>query len=41
MSRQYYSWCTILDYYMMFSPLHAYFLPSHGNGRVPVLGKLP
>jgi hypothetical protein len=25
----------------VFSPLHAYFLQPHGNGEVPVLGKLP
>jgi hypothetical protein len=25
----------------VFSPLQAYFLPTHGNGEVPVLGKLP
>jgi hypothetical protein len=25
----------------MFSPLHAYFLTTHGNGEVPILGKLP
>jgi hypothetical protein len=23
------------------SSLHAYFLPTHGNGEVPILGKLP
>jgi hypothetical protein len=23
------------------SPLHVYFLPSHGNGKASVLGKLP
>jgi hypothetical protein len=36
-----YSLCTLLDYYNVFSPLHAYFLPTHGNGEVRVLGKLP
>jgi hypothetical protein len=25
----------------VFSLLQAYFLPTHGNGEVPVLGKLP
>jgi hypothetical protein len=25
----------------MFSPLQAYFLPTHGNGEISVLGKLP
>jgi hypothetical protein len=25
----------------MFFSLQAYFLPTHGNGEVPVLGKLP
>jgi hypothetical protein len=30
-----YSWCTFLDRY------NAYFLPTPGNGEVPVLGKLP
>jgi hypothetical protein len=30
-----------LDCYSAFSLLHAYFLPTHGNGEVPVLGKLP
>jgi hypothetical protein len=25
----------------MFSPLQAYFLPTHGNGEVLVLEKLP
>jgi hypothetical protein len=28
-----YSWCTVLDYYNVFSPLHAYFLPIDGNGE--------
>jgi hypothetical protein len=27
--------------YILFSPLYAYFLPTHGNGEVPVLRKLP
>jgi hypothetical protein len=36
-----YSWCTFLDCYSMFSPLQAYFLPTHGNGEVLVLEKLP
>jgi hypothetical protein len=25
----------------VFSVVQAYFLPTHGNGEVPVLGKLP
>jgi hypothetical protein len=25
----------------VFSPLHAYFLPTHENGELSVLGKLP
>jgi hypothetical protein len=33
--------CTFLDYYIVFSPLHAYFLPTHKNGEAPILGKLP
>jgi hypothetical protein len=36
-----YSWSTFLDCYSVFSLLQAYFLPTHGNGEVPVLGKLP
>jgi hypothetical protein len=32
---------TFLDCYSVFSPLHAYFLPTHGNEEVPVLGKFP
>jgi hypothetical protein len=36
-----YSWCTFLDCYSVFSLLQAYFLPTDGNGEVPVLGKLP
>jgi hypothetical protein len=36
-----YSWCTFLDCYSVFSSLQAYFLPTHKNGEVPVLGKLP
>jgi hypothetical protein len=35
-----YSWYAFLDYYSVFSSLHAYFLPTQGNGEVPVLGKL-
>jgi hypothetical protein len=27
--------------YSVFSPLHAYFFPIHGNGELPVIGKLP
>jgi hypothetical protein len=30
-----------MDCYNVFSPLHAYFLLTHGNGEVQVLGKLP
>jgi hypothetical protein len=30
-----------MDCYIVFSLLQAYFLPTHGNGEVPVLGKLP
>jgi hypothetical protein len=36
-----YNKCTFLDCYSVFFPLRAYFLPTHGNGDVPVLGKLP
>jgi hypothetical protein len=36
-----YNRCTFLDCYNVFSPLQTYFLPTHGNGEVPVLGKLP
>jgi hypothetical protein len=36
-----YNWCTFLDYYSVFSSLQAYFLPTHGDGEVPILGKLP
>jgi hypothetical protein len=36
-----YSWCTFLDYYSVFCLLQAFFLPTHRNGEVPVLGKLP
>ena len=36
-----YNKCTFLDYYNVFSPLQAYFLPIHKNGKVWVLGKLP
>jgi hypothetical protein len=36
-----YSWYAFLDYYNVFSPPQAYFLPTHGNGETPVLGKLP
>jgi hypothetical protein len=36
-----YNCCTFLGCYNVFSTLQAYFLPIHGNGEVPVLGKLP
>jgi hypothetical protein len=36
-----YSWSTFMDCYSVFSLLQAYFLPTHGNGEVPILGKLP
>jgi hypothetical protein len=36
-----YRWCTFLDYYSVFSPLHAYFSPTHGNEKVLVLEKPP
>jgi hypothetical protein len=36
-----YSWCTFLEYYSVFSPLQNYFLSTHGNGEIPILGKLP
>jgi hypothetical protein len=36
-----YSSYTFQDCYSAISPLHAYFLPSHGNGEALVLGKLP
>jgi hypothetical protein len=36
-----YNKCTFLDCYSVFSPLHAYFMPTHGNEEVLVLGKLP
>jgi hypothetical protein len=29
-----------LECYNLFSPQEAYFLPTHGNGEVPVLEKL-
>jgi hypothetical protein len=32
---------TFMEYYSAFSPLQAYFLPTHGNGEVLVLEKLP
>jgi hypothetical protein len=35
-----YSSCIFLDCYSWFSPLQAYFLSTHGNGEVPVLGTL-
>jgi hypothetical protein len=35
-----YNWCTFQDYYNVFSLLHAYFLLTHGNEEVLVLGKL-
>jgi hypothetical protein len=35
-----YSRYTFLDSYSVFSPLHAYLLPTHPNGEAPVLGKL-
>jgi hypothetical protein len=35
-----YSCCTFLDYYSVFLP-HAYFLPTHRNGEVPIFSKLP
>ena len=35
-----YSSYTFQDYYSLVIPLHAYFLPSHGNGEALVLGKL-
>jgi hypothetical protein len=34
-----YSWCTFLACYNVFSPLVDYFLPTHGNGEVPEMGK--
>jgi hypothetical protein len=36
-----YNWCTFLDCYNVSFALQAYFLPTHRNGEVPVLGKLP
>jgi hypothetical protein len=33
--------CTSLDCYSIFSPVHAHLLPTKGNGKVLVLGKLP
>jgi hypothetical protein len=32
---------TFLDCYSTFFPLHDYFMPTHNNEEVPVLGKLP
>jgi hypothetical protein len=32
---------TFLDCSSTFSPLQAYFLPTHRNREAPVLGKLP
>jgi hypothetical protein len=37
-SNMIYNCCAFLDYYS-FSPLQAYFLPTHRNGEVPVLWK--
>jgi hypothetical protein len=36
-----YSLCTFLDFYSAFFQVHAYLLPSHGNGMLPILGNLP
>jgi hypothetical protein len=36
-----YSSYTFHDCYSAVSPLHAYFLPGHGNGEASILGKLP
>jgi hypothetical protein len=36
-----YSSCTFQDCYNVVSPPQAYYLPNHGNGEAPVLGKLP
>jgi hypothetical protein len=33
-----YSSYAFLDYYNALFPLQAYFLPTHRNGEVPVLG---
>jgi hypothetical protein len=35
-----YSWCIFMHCYSAYSPLQAYFLPTHRNGEVSILGKL-
>jgi hypothetical protein len=32
-----YNKCIFLDCYNVFSPLHVYFLPTHGHGEVLIL----
>jgi hypothetical protein len=36
-----YNKCIFLECYNVLSLLQAYFLPTHGNGEVPILGRLP